>query len=149
MVIRKAIDKDVEILNNYLTLLIKDEKQYDPGIDEDFEVTNMYDNYINDDSKLLIVAVEDEKVVGYLYGKIKQADPTYKYITARLGAIYVDSNYRNKGIATSLIEYFKKWSLEKEAHKLEVNVWSNNIKAKSIYEKAGFKTASETLTIFY
>ena len=149
MIIRKAIDEDVEILNNYLTLLIKDEKQYDSGIDDDFEVTNMYDDYINDDSKLLIVATEDDNVVGYLYGIIKQADPTYKFITAKLEALYVDSNYRNKGIATSLIKYFKKWALEKDAHKLEVNVWSNNLKAKGLYEKAGFKTASETLTIFY
>ena len=147
MVIRKAIDEDVKILNNYLTLLIKDERQYDSGIDDDFVVTNMYENYINDDSKLLIVAVEDDNIVGYLYGIIKQADPTYKYITAKLGALYVDSNYRNKGIATSLIEYFKKWALEKDAHKLEVNVWSNNIKAKNLYAKMGFKTASETLTI--
>lgn len=147
MIIRKADYNDVKILNNFLTLLIRDEKQYDLGIDENFIVTNMYENYIDDSSKLIIVAEEDHQIVGYLYGIIKPIDDTYKYITAKLDALYVDSNYRNRGIATSLIEYFKKWAVSKNVHKIEVNVWCNNIKAKRLYEKAHFKTTSETLSI--
>ncbi len=147
MIIRKASYNDVETLNNFLTLLIRDEKQYDPGINENFTVTNMYENYIEDSNKLLIVAEENKKVVGYLYGTIKPKDDTYKYTIAKLDALYIDSNYRNKKIATSLIENFKKWAIEKNAHKIEVNVLSNNIKAKRLYEKNNFKTVSETLNI--
>ncbi len=147
MNIRKANYDDVKILNEFLTLLIRDERQYDPGIDENFTVTNMYENYIEDSNKLLIVAEENAQVVGYLYGIIKPVDDTYKYIIAKLDALYIDNNYRNKKIATSLIEYFKKWAISKNADKIEVNVWSNNIKAKRLYEKCNFKTTSETLTI--
>ncbi len=147
MIIRKANYDDAKILNNFLTLLIRDERQYDPGIDENFIVTNMYENYIEDSNKLLIVAEENDQVVGYLYGIIKPTDETYNYINAKLDALYIDNNYRNKGIATSLIEYFKKWAKSKNANKIEVNVWSNNIKAKRLYEKSNFKTTSETLTI--
>ena len=107
----------------------------------------MYENYIEDSNKLLIVAEENNQIVGYLYGIIKPNDDTYKYIIAKLDALYIDNNYRNKGIATSLIEYFKKWAISKNAHKIEVNVWSNNKKAKRLYEKNNFKTVSETLTI--
>ena len=39
MIIRKAEYKDVKTLNNFLTLLIRDERQYDLGIDENFVVT--------------------------------------------------------------------------------------------------------------
>ncbi len=148
MNIRKANYDDVKILNEFLTLLIRDERQYDPGIDENFTVTNMYENYIEDSNKLLIVAEENAQVVGYLYGIIKPVDDTYKYIIAKLDALYIDNNYRNKKIATSLIEYFKKWAISKNADKIEVNVWSNNIKAKRLYEKCNFKTTSETLTIY-
>ena len=147
MIIRKANYNDTKTLNKFLTLLIKDERQYDLGIDENFTVTNMYENYIEDSNKLLIVAEENDEIVGYLYGIIKPKDATYKYIIAKLEALYIDNNYRNKKIATSLIEYFKKWAISKNANKLEVNVWSNNIKAKSLYEKKNFKTTSETLTI--
>ena len=147
MIIRKANYDDAKILNNFLTLLIRDERQYDPGIDENFTVTNMYENYIEDSNKLLIVAEENNQIIGYLYGIIKPIDDTYKYIIAKLDALYVDNNYRNKGIAAALIEYFKKWAISKNAHKIEVKVWSNNIKAKSLYEKSNFKTTSETLTI--
>ncbi len=147
MIIRKADYDDVKILNKFLTLLIRDEKQYDSGIDENFIVTNMYENYIEDSNKLLIVAEENDQIVGYLYGIIKPTDDTYKYIIAKLDALYIDNNYRNKGIATSLIEHFKEWAISKNAHKIEVNVWSNNVTAKHLYEKNNFKTTSETLTI--
>ncbi len=147
MTIRKADYNDVKILNEFLTLLIKDERQYDLGIDENFVVTNMYENYIEDSSKLIIVAEEGKEIVGYLYGIIKPKDDTYKYIVAKLDALYVYNNYRNRGIATSLIENFKKWAISKKANKIEVNVWSNNIKAKHLYEKNNFQTTSETLTI--
>ena len=147
MVIRKADYNDVKILNNFLTLLIKDERQYDLGINENFIVTNMYENYIEDPNKLIIVATENNEVVGYLYGILEPSDDTYKYVVAKLDALYVSNNYRNKGIATSLIEYFKKWSISKKASKIEVTVWSNNTKAKHLYEKANFKSVKETLSI--
>ncbi len=146
LIIRKANYDDVKTINNFLTLLIRDERQYDSGINENFVVTNMYENYIGDSHKLIIVALENDKIVGYLYGLIKPADETYKYIVAKLDALYVDNNYRHKNIATSLIEYFKKWALEKEAHKIEVSVCYDNVKAKHLYEKNNFKVTSETLT---
>ncbi len=147
MIIRKANYNDANVLNKFLTLLIKDERQYDLGIDENFIVTNMYENYIEDSNKLLIVAEENDEIVGYLYGIFKPSDDTYKYKIAKLDALYIDPHYRNKGIATSLIEYFKKWAISKNVHKIEVNVWSKNIKAKRLYEKNNFKTTNETLTI--
>ncbi len=147
MIIRKANQKDVKTLNDFLTQLIQDERQYDPGINENFVVTNMYENYIDDTSKLIIVAEENQQVVGYLYGIIKPTDDTYKYPVAKLDALYVSKTHRNKKIATSLIEYFKKWAIEKQVHKIEVSVWSKNENAKHLYEKANFKTTSETLTI--
>ena len=83
MVIRKADYNDVKILNNFLTLLIKDERQYDLGINENFVVTNMYENYIEDPNKLIIVATENNEVVGYLYGILEPSDDTYKYVVTK------------------------------------------------------------------
>lgn len=147
MEIRKAKYDDTKTLNHFLTLLIRDEKKYDAGIDENFVVTDMYENYIEDETKLLIVAVENDTIIGYLYGNIEDIDSTYKYVVATLDALYVLENYRGQGVAKTLISHFKKWAMLKNAKRLKVNVWSKNIKAKNLYEQLGFKTASETLTI--
>ena len=147
MIVRKANYDDVKILNQFLTLLIQDERQYDTSIDENFVVTNMYENYIEDARRLILVAEEDENIVGYLYGYLQVEYEVDAYKIAKLDALYVDCNYRHYGIATSLIEYFKKWAISKNAHKIEVNVWSNNVKAKNLYEKVNFKTTSEILTM--
>ena len=107
----------------------------------------MYENYVEDPNKLIIVAEENKQIVGYLYAIVESVDNTYKYKVAKLDALYVQFDYRNKGIASSLIEHFKSWAKLKKVKKLEVNVCSDNIKAKRLYEKAHFKTTSETLTI--
>ena len=38
MIIRKANYDDVKILNRFLTLLIRDERQYDLGLDENLQL---------------------------------------------------------------------------------------------------------------
>ena len=145
MIIRKAIYDDVKKLNELLTLLIQDEKQYDEGINDKFVVTNMYENYIEDKTKLILVAEEDNKIVGYLYGKLEDSDETYKYKVALLDALYVTKEYRKKGIADALINEFKNWAKLNNVDLLKVNVCSKNIKAKKLYEKHNFITHSETL----
>ncbi len=148
MIIRKAIYDDVKKLNELLTLLIQDEKQYDEGINDNFVVTNMYENYIEDKTKLILVAEEDNNIVGYLYGKLEESDETYKYKVAILDALYVIEEYRQKGIADSLINEFKNWAKLNNVNLLKVNVCSKNIKAKKLYEKHNFIMHSETLRKF-
>ena len=143
--IRKAVSEDVKQLNNFLTLLIRDEKQYDPNINENFTVTNMYEKYINDNSRLLLVAEEDDKIVGYLYGILNYADGANLNDVAKLDALYVEKEYRNRNIANSLINEFKKWALENKVYVLQVGVCSGNFKARNLYEKQGFQVLNETM----
>ena len=145
MIIRKATLDDAKTLNEFLTLLIKDEKQYDSGINENFIVTNMYENYIEDPDKMIAVAEENDKIVGYIYGYIKSNDGVYLYATVKLDALYVDPNYRNRGIATSLIDYFKNWTIEQNLNDIEISVCSRNNAAKSLYNKLGFITTKEIM----
>ena len=143
MIIRKAETKDVKELNWLLTLLIRDEKKYDSSINEDFEVKNMYENYVNDLDKCLLVAEDNNIIVGYLYGKIIESDDTSNSNAALLDALYIDHDYRKKGIGNNLIDAFKKWSNNKGVEKILVNVWTNNTIAQKLYEKNGFSTVKE------
>lgn len=144
MVIRKAKIEDAKSLNWLLTLLIRDEEKYDKTINKDFVVTNMYENYIQDPSRFLYLAEEDNEIVGYLYGYIKE-DITIADKKSFLDALYVEEDYRKKGIANSLIEEFKNWSKDNGTFAIEVNVCSDNIKAKNLYKKHGFIPTKETL----
>ncbi len=147
MKIRIAEPKDAERLNAFLTLLIRDEKQYDDGINENFVVTNMYENFIGDPKRIILVAEEDEKIIGYLYGFIIDSDEVETKKIAKLDALYVEENVRKKGIAESLINIFKDWVIDNNISKIEVNVCSDNYKAKSLYQKKGFKTTKETMSL--
>ena len=147
MKIRIAEPKDAERLNAFLTLLIRDEKQYDDGINENFVVTNMYENFIGDPKRIILVAEEDEKIIGYLYGFIIDSDEVETKKIAKLDALYVEENVRKKGIAESLINIFKDWVIDNNISKIEVNVCSDNYKAKSLYQKKGFKTTKETMAL--
>ena len=144
MLIRKANMEDVKELNWLLTLLIRDERKYDSNINPNFIVNNMYENYVNDNTKCILVADESDAVVGYLYGIIKKSDETEVNNVAILDALYIDSEYRKKGIGSALIEAFKKWCSNNNIKSIEVSVCSNNTSAKKLYEKQGFETTKET-----
>ena len=147
MKIREAQMEDAPRLNFLLTLLIRDEKQYDESINENFVVTNMYENFINDPKRILLVAEEDEKIVGYLYGYIIESDEVQTETIAKLDALFVEEEHRRMGAAENLIDHFKVWVINHNITGMVVNVCSANYKAKSLYRKKGFKTTKETMSL--
>ncbi len=144
MLYRKALMKDAKNLDNLLTKLIQDERQYDDSIDENFIVTDFYQNYIQDNTKFLYLAEDNKEIIGYIYGYFNK-DVTTNDKVAYLDALFIDSNYRHQGIANKLIDEFKKWTKENNCTSMEVNVCSNNIKAKNLYIKNNFQSFKETL----
>lgn len=142
--IRKAVEQDIDTINNLLTLLIQDERKYNSNINPEFKVTNMYNNKINDDSRLILVYEVEGKVIGYIYGFLDES-PVTIYPEATLDALYVEESYRGNGIATELINEFVKWCKENHAVSIEVGVLSKNNKAVNLYRKNKFISYSERL----
>ena len=93
MIIRKAVKEDAQTLDYLLTLLIQDEQKYDDNIDENFTVQHFYENYIDDFHKYIIVAEEENKIIGYLYGYQKKDESLHNKV-AVLDALYVEEKYR-------------------------------------------------------
>lgn len=144
--VRKANMEDAKRVNWLLTLLIRDEKQYNPEIDETFEVTDMYENYMEDPKRRILVVEEEHQIVGYLYGYLKDGDEIDQKQVAKLDAVYVDVDYRQRGMASALMQEFQKWATEQGASVMEVNVCSENYKAKKLYQKYQFVTTQEQMT---
>lgn len=58
---------------------------------------------------------------------------------AEMFAVWVDPDYRRKGIGSLLIEFARAWSELQGARKLKVGVFDDNLAALVFYRLAGFK----------
>ena len=130
--------KDCKILDDMLTRLIIDERKYDPDC-EFVGVINYYINYVNDDTKFLYLAEDNDNIMGYIFIKIENDK-------AKIDALFVDEKYRKQGIATKLIEDAISYVKEKKIKVLTINVLSNNLEAKNLYLKF-FKPFKEELKL--
>jgi L-amino acid N-acyltransferase YncA len=85
----------------------------------------------------LIVFEEDNEVVGFAAFGSFRPFPAYKYSIEH--SLYVHKDYRNKGIATSLMRELIKISNEMEYAIMVAGIDSQNTTSISLHEKLGFK----------
>jgi ribosomal protein S18 acetylase RimI-like enzyme len=131
MIIKVDTVLDCNICDKFLTLLIQDERQYDKSIDENFVVKDYFINMINDNNILLLY--KDNNIpLGYIFAKY--VDNSYL-----IDGLYVDINYRNRGIASKLlyeiINYINNYDIY-------INVIKDNIIAFNLYKSIGFSVIS-------
>lgn len=99
------------------------------------------DDYVNDEVNLNIHNTKIIKLDGKVIGSIT----TYsKDDGIFLDEIYIDTNYRNKGIGTKIIEY-----ILKNNKVVYLNVYKENKKAVSLYKKLGFIATDGTKTRYF
>ena len=117
--IRTAKEKDIIELNK-LGILLND----------NFTKTYNLDNYINDEN--YIILLNEEQIINAMMIVYKNID------YYELETIVVNPHYRNKKIATKLLEYFINYCTKKEdIILLEVAV--NNDNAIRLYKKFNFE----------
>ena len=141
MIIKVNSNDDCKICDNFLTLLIQDERKYDTTIDEKFVVKDYFINMINNQNILLLYKSEN-KPIGYIFAK-KIDD---KYL---IDGLYIDINFRNKGIATKLIKVIIKEIYSLGDYKIFINVLKKNKVAVNLYKNIGFIVEQEDELKFY
>lgn len=141
MIIKVNSIDDCKICDNFLTLLIQDERKYDTTIDEKFVVKDYFINMINNQNILLLYKNEN-KPIGYIFAK-KIDD---KYL---IDGLYIDINFRNKGIATKLIKVIIKEIYSLGDYKIFINVLKKNKVAVNLYKNIGFIVEQEDELKFY
>ena len=145
---RVTTDEEAIIVNHFLTELIHDEKKYDSNINELCVVNSLYEKlYKNHNNVLFVAKNNEEKIVGYIYGYVRDDGDAYIEKTAQLEALYVLPTVRNNGIASSLIEEFKKWCYKNSTNIIILTVCHGNDNAIKLYEKNGFKTCKYVMKI--
>ena len=144
--IREAKIEDAKKLDNLLTLLVQDERQYDSNISPLFVVIDYHKNYLKKKNNICYVYEENNDIVAYIDGLIVN-DGTDVSDTFKINALFVKEEYRDKGIATDLMNKIIEDVDQRNITNIEIGVLSNNVKAKKLYEKFNFKTYKEIMSL--
>lgn len=84
---------------------------------------------------IFLVAVEDDKFIGYIYYTILEKKDKIAYIEQ----FYVEEEYRNKGVGKALMNEVEKIASNNKCDKVELNCWSFNQNALDFYYHLGYK----------
>ena len=90
---------------------------------------------------LFYVAKDGDNVVGYIMGNLFQTLHQGRLITAaNVASVAVLSSYRNRGIATSLLNEFYRGAKSLGLTFAALQVRFSNVNAKQLYDHQGFET---------
>ena len=123
---------DADRCDELLTKLIHDERQYNDTIEDNYIITNHFNKMLDDENIIILAYYINKIIVGYILIR-KMANNT-----CLLDGLYVEKEYRNKGIGKSLLTEAISRIKNMNVKYVDINVMYNNIIAKHIYEKLGF-----------
>ena len=140
--IRDGKIKDAEQIAN---IKIENYKKTYANIFSDEFLSNMNieeekEKYINGlKNRKVLVYYDDDKILGYIYyGKRKNHKEILPTYDGEIYAIYVNINFKNKGIGTQLIKSALN-DLIKECKKIILWCMSDNHESIEFYKKRSFK----------
>lgn len=102
--------------------------------------SNWVEECIEDEEVLVMVAVDDDRVIAYSIAKIMHHPPVFEI--DRHGLIMdmmVDPGIRREGIGERLLEINFGWFRAREIYRVELNVAPNNSIGYNFWTKHGFR----------
>ena len=142
---RVETDEEDKVCDELLTKLIIDERKYNDNISMTVGIVDFYTKMYKKDNCKLFIAVEDNKIVGYIFVKVLGLVELEVKPTAIIDALFVEEDYRHKGIASSLISKAKEYCKDNDVSVITIRVFDKNENAKNLYMKEGFNIDSLTL----
>lgn len=121
--IRKASVWDIPRINELGSLL-----------NDNFSSVNHLNDMLEDGLSIILVYEEDDKIVGFITA-------TDLGETCDILSLVVDPLYRNKMVASNLIDYLIS-ELSEDLKLITLEVASKNIPAINLYEKFGFEVVN-------
>ena len=100
--------------------------------------------FIQQDSKIFVCKNKDQKIMGFV-----QLYPTFSSVSLKrawiLNDLYVSEFFREKGVATALLEAVQTFAKQTKAAYIMLETAKTNLKAQSLYQQFGFKQHMDTL----
>lgn len=98
------------------------------------EATTRYKKqFENPQALFLIVEDDDEKPAGYLYAHIDANK------LCEVEVVYVDAQYRGRGIAQELVQRCREWAKSRHATSISTHIFVKNTASLHAFEKMGFQ----------
>jgi len=101
---------------------------------------------IEAENSLVLVAIDEGKVIGYSYSLI--SDPSNLVKRGKYGNIhdlFITASHRRKGIGEMMFVEIMKWFQSNNIDRVELDVITQNQIASSFWEKHGFTNFKSTL----
>ena len=99
-------------------------------VKQHFDEKNMY-------TRIWIAVDETDHILGTLLLRFNQ-DPLNEQTNAHVEVLAVSEQAEGNGVASRLLEMAEAEILKQQAFSLSLNVFSNNVRARSFYRKFGF-----------
>lgn len=101
---------------------------------------------LNEDNGVVFIALVGNIMVGYLCGGwLRNYAFREEKLFADLENMYVDEDFRGKGIGDALVSEFKAWCKNNGVSVIRVEAVAQNIKAIDFYQKEGFTLHNVTM----
>jgi len=137
---RSAVLEDLQVLYDFEQGIVTAERPYDPTLKDGH--INYYDlkELIKSEQAEVVVALADDEVVASGYAKIKEAKAYLKFEKyAYVGFMFVKPDYRGQGVSQKILQALQAWSISRGLTEMRLEVYGDNSKALSAYERYGFK----------
>ncbi len=142
IVVRPASRDDLEKLVDMVRRFYLFNEEFNPFMElsDKYEgvVLNILESRLSEDS-IFLVAIHDEEVAGYVYGIIENNALLRIGKIAIIKELYVSPIYRNRGVASRLLEEFSAQVKNTGVQVIGAEFPSSNYIARNFYEKNGFK----------
>ena len=142
---KKATIKDLDLIYNFMLSQAEEERVYLDNLDKK-EIKDLFytkleiRKILSSKDNFLLIAQLNKKPIGCGLAKIEKSSKWNKYSKqGYLGMLYVNKEYRNKGIAKRLQEERIKWLKSKGIKFVTTWVLLNNKPALNLIKKRGFK----------
>ena len=145
MNIRYAKENDSCKLDQLFSKLLNYERDnYDINIKQSLNITGFFIKRINKIDNIILLAEEENEIIGYIYGYIRSNNKIKIEIESYIESIFIEDRYRNKGIGRKLIETFINESKKRNVKYIIIeNKYLNTI-AKKLYSDMGFNIFIES-----
>jgi ribosomal protein S18 acetylase RimI-like enzyme len=143
VIIREALIEDVEGVEE-LGIRLHD---YHMRLDQYYrlkpslEPRKYYEKIIKSRNSVLIVAEENERIIGFIAGNIHRRAPVFEVeMRGWITDVYVLEERRRRGVGSELVKAISSWFDQNDICYIELSVDSRNLTGIDFWDSVGFET---------
>jgi GNAT superfamily N-acetyltransferase len=121
------------------------------GEPDAYDCSEMYpklEKIINNQDSVIFLAEIAHKPVGLAEVYVRQDEPNPARVSRRYGhlqSLMVQEKFRRHGVGTRLVEVAEKWTKEKGATEMQLEIWEFAEGPLEFYQHKGYRTLRRTL----